>query len=144
MSNFEDSFRVGIHAARSALNSQREIESVIQDFSESLQVATGGRVKVVQREVAVGLGAILSQKLESERRTKTLAVVPADGAPGKGLPSVEVAKWRYNEAGYPCWLIVGGQEIACVDRLALVEALGTLASSPRMGDAILRVIDGAR
>lgn len=144
MKSFEASFQKGIRAAQAAVDSQREIQSVIREFSDSLESATRGRVKVLQREISPSLGAIFTQKLDNELRTKALVIASADDTLGKDLPSVEVAKWRSNEAGYPCWLIVGGQEIACVDRRALEDELSMLASSPRMGDAILRVIDKAK
>jgi len=142
MQNFNEAFFSGIEAARQSKRAQREIDNVMREFAESLESATGGRLTVVLKDRGTSLGDVLAQRTADAKRTKLIVVKELDSdLPPDPEASQDVAQFRRAVEGYPCWLIYGGQEFICSDRPSLEGELATLAASPRMGQAILRVID---
>ena len=81
------------------------------------------------------LGALTASLMPQQTRRYKALVVQHLTAPDFRVK--EVARWKQDPNGYPCWIIVDAQETACSDRQSLEGELAILASTPRVGEAVL-------
>lgn len=137
MPKFESFFRTGMDAAREVEYKRGEIDRVLKEFGEALEGETNGKLTVVR-----GRTTNLASQFVSALRPAAITemnglFVFTNDEPKK---SEQIAGWRQSSGGYPCWLIVAGKEVACMDRTGLEQELSRLAASPQMGAAVLRLL----
>ena len=145
MADFEKSFRQGLDAAKAAQKARVEIKAVFSELNEQLSQASDGnaRLEIMELEEVLrrqntmlgNIGALGAAFMPREtRRYKALVVTHRSASDFRAR---EVARWKQDPYGYPCWIIVDAEETACSDRQALEGELAILASSPRVGEAVL-------
>lgn len=145
MTDFERSFRQGLDAAKMAQKSRLEIREVFAELNKQLHSASDGkaRMEVVELEEVLSdsdsmlntLSALaISLRPKEPKRYKAIAIRHSTA---KDFRLREVARWKQGPYGYPCWINVDAQEIACSDRQSLEAELAMLASSPKVGEAVL-------
>lgn len=137
MPNFESFFRTGMDAAREVEYKRGEIGRVLKEFGAALEGETDGKLTVVRGRTTNLASQFVSALRPSSSAEMNGLFVITTGEPKK---SEQIAGWRQSPDGYPCWLIVNGKEVACMDRTGLEQELGRLAASPQMGAAVLRLL----
>jgi len=141
MDKYVGAFRAGIAAANEVHESQREIDTVLREFSNALERATDGRLRVAITESSFLMSAIedavIAASAQARPKGKRLSLAAINKVNGK---SFEMAGWRQGKSAYPCWLIFRNQDIACTDRASLEVELARLAASPDVGERILEVL----
>lgn len=150
MPDFEKSFQTGVTAAKAVIQSRAEIAEVFSEMNKQLQSASNGAACIEIRElhevitpqdgVFRAFGALAATML-TPKETRRYKAIVIEHRELDGFGSREVARWRQDEAGYPCWIILEGVETACGDKLTLERELELLASTPRMGQAVLAAMN---
>ena len=145
MADFEKSFRQGLDAAKAAQKARVEIQTVFAELNKQLKLASDENAcmeimeleEVLRRQDSIlgTFGALTASLMPREtRRYKALVVRHLTATDFRVR---EVARWKQDPNGYPCWIVVDAQETACSDRQSLEGELAILASSPRVGEAVL-------
>ncbi|MNZ26828.1 hypothetical protein D3C78_440300 [compost metagenome] len=140
MANFIDSFNKGLQAADTARANKEEINSVIEQLSEQLSQAVDGRLKIEITQKNEPIDTFnLSPKDFFSRRTY-YAIVASNPLAAR-YEAQELARWKMEESGYPCKVVMPDAEIYCQDKTALENALSRLISTPAAGKALHAVMN---
>jgi hypothetical protein len=139
MRDFENSIRAGLASAKAAQAARTEIKEIFREFNDQLLSASDGAAKIAIVEMTEYVGkknALLDLvNAFGERRSYDAIVIKHPTS--KEFAQREVARWRQSEDGYPCWITIDNRETACSDKDSLEAELANLASSTRVGEAVL-------
>jgi hypothetical protein len=148
MPDFEKSFQRGVDAAKAAAKAHMEIHGVLHDLNQQLALASNGKAKIDIRELKE---VVENEDLLGLTRSVFLAFGPKEYRRYKAMVMLhlthpefklrEIARWKQDEYGYPCWITFNGREVACGDKASLEQELAELAGSPHVGEALLAVIN---
>lgn len=150
MPDFEKSFQMGVDAAKAVIRAKAEIAEVFSEMNKQLGLASNGAAQIGIKErhevftqqnwTHQAFGA-LAASMFSPKETRRYQAIVIEHRELDGFTAREVARWRQDEAGYPCWIILGGEETACGDKLTLERELELLAGTPRMGEAVIAAMN---
>ncbi len=141
MESFEQAFRVGIDAARRTQFHRDEVVRVLREFSASLEGQSRGALIVEIKTTKNVLSDILAGFASGASPSTGMGIfVTSKSDTSK---SRQIAGWKQSPDGFPCWIVYGGQDIACMDRQGLESELIRLAASPQMGEAVLSLLPEA-
>ena len=122
-----------------AIAKKDEIDSVIEQLSDQLQQATGGKLKISIVEKQMPLVGFTTSMEDFLNRKKYWAIVASN--PLTSFQPKELARWRFSESGYPCRIVLPDTEIYCEDKAALEDALGKMIATPEVGKKLKAVIE---
>lgn len=140
MVNFIESFSKGIRAAQKAEENKDEIDSVFNMLNEQLQAESAGRLEI---KVTFKTNPFLEFFAVASSAPKAAAnywAITASNPLAENSQPAEIAKWKFDQNGYPCQVITENEEIYCEDKAALESALQTLLASQAVGDKLYKVM----
>jgi len=134
--NFEESISIGIERANVAEANKNEIAEVFEDFSQSFQRASKGKVvaeiKRKQRQIVIGnhnpIFATTASILNSMSYEYYTALVLSNGS-----QEYIIAEIIDNEDGYPLRIKVKDNTSAYSDKESLIEGLSRLVTRAEVG-----------
>ena len=139
MVDFTASLNKGISAAQNAERNRAEIYTVFKEMNAQLSHATDGKIDIelVQFDEPSN---ILTNTLASIFQNKKYWAVAVRQKVHKTYGARELARWKQDPAGYPCWITIGDTQLACENKEALETALAELISTPAAGEIIYQAI----
>jgi hypothetical protein len=150
MPDFAKSFQNGLDAAKAAIKARTEIDGVFSEMNMQLESASNGAAHIrirdlhemvtQQNDFLQALGGLAASMFVPKEKRRYKAIV-IEHRQLDGFRAREIARWRQDEAGYPCWIILEGQETACGDKITLERELELLAGTARMGEAVLAAMN---
>ena len=142
MADFKNSFKLAIDASIRVDKARQEIREIFAALNEQLAEVSNGAatISVVDTSESVvddslpEFARLTASFLSGGKRRSYSAIVVKHRVAANF--SREVARWRQDANGYPCWIIAKGKEIACGDKISLEQELAELMSTPAVGSAI--------
>lgn len=135
MVDFSDAFYRGLDAARQARSNRDEVKEIFRQLNEGLSKASEGNAEIAIVEFQESRGPIAALANIFEAPAKYQAIVVRH-AKHEDFGSREVARWKQDQNGYPCFIITPERQASCDSGEALVSELSTLFATPRVGEAI--------
>ncbi|HEX7893377.1 MAG TPA: hypothetical protein VF447_04235 [Terriglobales bacterium] len=144
MADFESSFHRGISAAKDAARNRAEVKAVLAEVDAQLDRASDGKLHVAVEERLAPPANLLASALVSfgVSQEKYLAIV-ARNKVYEQAGARELARWRVDPSGYPCWIKTAELDLACENKEALEQGLATLLSTPTVGEAMYALLNFA-
>lgn len=139
MSDFNDALQRGLDAAKRAQANRDEIKDVFAELNQALHSKSGGKVEIAIVPIENTLDDLLrlAAIFGKSNREQAVAVrlIGHENVRGK-----MIARWKQDDAGYPCTIIWGERHTSCDSVDSLRSELVELVSSPSVGEAIVRVM----
>lgn len=140
MTDFNDSLRRGLDAARQAQANRDEIKAVFSELNRALNAMSDGKIEVAIVPVTTTMSALnrlAKIYLDKDQEERVIAVrrIGETNTLAKLL-----AHWKQGSAGFPCSIIWNERHASCEDVESLRAELATLVSSPAVGEAILALM----
>jgi len=136
MTNYKDSFQLGISAAEQAEANKKEISEVFKELNKQIAEITDGKISIERIEFYEPMSAFKIPLFDKRTTYWTIAAKNVKAA----SENKELAKWNLDRAGYPCKITLGKYEIYCEDKVALETALSNLLKDPIVGGILYKLM----
>ena len=139
MADYTKALHEGFEAAKKADLARKEINKVLATFKEQILAASKGKLlidlKAFEEKLSLADTLRRTSVIGSLERRTYLALAAHN--PTIKKPSYkELARWKQSKEGYPCSLILHGQERQFEDRTALELGLAELLRDPTVGEVL--------
>lgn len=128
MVSYSQAFQEGLAAAEKMERDNKEIEEVFAHLNREINIDSGGKLQfIIEERVRERLSSFL---------------ILARNPKVSDTPTLILARWKQDRAGYPCKISWGDREYICADREALENTLAELLRDPivgRMLDTLMKL-----
>ena len=141
MTDYAQALKQGLEAAEQAKANEEEVNKVFNELNETLGKESGGKIKIIPKEVKVMPAPTVSPLVELGLRPyeKYWAIVACNPSIANGSEFV-LAKWKQHRDGYPCTIRFENEEHNCHDRESLERILKLMLSDSSVGRQLKRLL----
>ncbi|MCI5164607.1 MAG: hypothetical protein D3903_00615 [Candidatus Electrothrix sp. GM3_4] len=140
MTDFKESFRQGMQAAKTVDEDKKEIQTVFDELNRQLYEQSEGELCIERKDFF--MKGVLQNVVDvlNAKRIKKYSAIAASNPKIPEADAIELARWKTDRNGYPCQIDLDGEQMYCEDKIALENTLNELLRDPEVGAKLYKVM----